>query len=1523
MTEPSGSQASAGPEPAHAGSDAGDAVTPTENGSETVTRAPQTLETVQQTAAPTEPAGASDRWAGEANEAEPLIRFGRYEVRKTLGEGAFGTVYLAHDPQLDRPVALKVPRAGVLQDADDVERFLREARALATVNHPNVCAVYDVGDVDGRQFIVMAFVQGRPLSDYVGPKSPFDQRQAAILVRKIALALDAAHRKGVIHRDLKPANIMLDGERHEPIVMDFGLARRTQAQEARLTQSGTILGTPAYMSPEQAAGEAAGIQASTDLYSLGVILYELICGSLPFEGSAFSVIAQVLRDEPPKPSEKRSTVDPRLEAICLKAMSKDPAARYASMREFADALTSFLQAKLSESKVPRRSGEHPVVPPSGGGSATSAGRMTKKAAATTDPELKVRPAARADGDATSAKLSDSSPRPKRSGRTPRTARSSAGRPTSSAGLRTRPLPPAEDEEPSGAPPWMKYALVGVGGLVALVVAAIVLLSSGSDKAASSAAQGLARLHLQGAVDQLALSFELDGEPLERSRLDGPLELPAGTHELRVLRGEIPVTTQSFSVAAKTTTDLAVFIENPAPAVASMVIARGGNLSIRAGSATVTLTDSKQIPSGGFDIERIDFAGSTSFRPDDLKLAAGVLTIREIDLANTAADDATLTSLKWLPGLETLDLTGTKVTDSGLAALSALPALKSLRLEGTGIGDAGMNHLASLQTLNDLSLAQTSLADAGLGTLEALNGLKALDVTKTPVSEVAVDRYKKAVAGCKVSHEVFSIPEEAALAEWVIAAGGEVELQLEPGGRRSRVSDSLPEARYRVVGVWLKDVPRVDQADLARLGAAPALEFLSLTGATADGLLEALKNAPALERLELLGSRPTQGALASLASIPALSSVSVDGGALMPAGTPPAAALLPLAGVPALRELVLAGPQIGDAVLEGLSSFSALERLELRGTGTTDAGLAHVATDPKLKSLVLSQGTPLTDAGVAHLTALANLEELRAPGTEVSDAAVASLVQLTALKELDVAGTRFTHAGAAQLKAALPACDIIGGRMVRYAMDVYAAPVGGLPAGWTGDAAIKVDSLLGARGIVSSQLGSREIVSPQLKLEGDFFVQLEVSGQVPSFTIAFDGPGGQLPIAFVFDDSIPIVSFGVERSAYTFPSAMKWGVYRTVRLERRGRNWQCLVDGTAVHSRAGGATPELFESSMSKAYERIRLAILNPYTCISELETGPLPPADQRPGETGETERYALNIESGSGSLPSGWSVLDKDDTTGIAKLRFAGLRTRGDFSLELALQYKTPTNITLRMLSRDGARDLPLHFDNQSANAWLISIPEQPYTGISHVTAQAPNPVFTIQRKGTIFSVYLDGKLTGTLRSNAIGDFSGITFHMNVLSCAIRGFRVGPAGAAPTSRSLAPPPGDVQPDPGSLGSYRDKVGRSLYFQVTGNTGGSLWGTGVYTDDSTLATAAVHAGVLRPGETGIVKVTILPGQLSYGASVRNGVTSSSWGEYSGSFRVAAVDWKNQETPVLAPAAAPAGETRASPRKRPARKGSSRG
>ncbi len=270
--------------------------------------------------------------------------FGRYRVQKKLGSGAMGAVYLAEDTLLHRKVALKTPTFEGDKDGELLRRFYREARAVANLKHPNLCAVYDVGEIDGHHYISMEFVRGKKLQDYINPDKPMSEKQGMAVVRKIALAMHESHTQGVIHRDLKPDNIMVN-EKGEPVVMDFGLVYKTESTNStRITQRGMLVGSPAYMSKEQVEGDPDKLTAATDQYSLGVILYQLLTSKLPFEGGIHAVLASILTKEPSPPCQLRTDLNPHLEAVCLKMMAKEAKDRYPSMKAVAEAIAEVAKA---------------------------------------------------------------------------------------------------------------------------------------------------------------------------------------------------------------------------------------------------------------------------------------------------------------------------------------------------------------------------------------------------------------------------------------------------------------------------------------------------------------------------------------------------------------------------------------------------------------------------------------------------------------------------------------------------------------------------------------------------------------------------------------------------------------------------------------------------------------------------------------------------------------------------------------------------------------------------------------------------------------------------------------------------------------------------------------------------------------------------------------------------------------------------------------------------------------------------
>jgi serine/threonine-protein kinase len=289
---------------------------------------------------------------------------GRYELEKLVGSGGMSNVFRAHDRLLERTVALKILHEQFTRDEDYVERFRREARAVAQLAHPNIVTVIDRGEQDSRQYIVFEFVEGENLKEVVS-RGPLAVHDALELALQVARALAFAHTRGLVHRDVKPQNVLLN-EDGQAKVTDFGIARSLDVQG--VTQTGTVLGTSDYIAPEQARGQK--VDPKTDVYSLGVVLYELLTGEVPFSGDNFVAVAMRHVNEPaPSVLERRPDCSVRLDLTIQRAMAKDPADRFESMDDFvaeleaclagladwgAEGATMIVPARRARARRPRR-----------------------------------------------------------------------------------------------------------------------------------------------------------------------------------------------------------------------------------------------------------------------------------------------------------------------------------------------------------------------------------------------------------------------------------------------------------------------------------------------------------------------------------------------------------------------------------------------------------------------------------------------------------------------------------------------------------------------------------------------------------------------------------------------------------------------------------------------------------------------------------------------------------------------------------------------------------------------------------------------------------------------------------------------------------------------------------------------------------------------------------------------------------------------------------------------------------------
>lgn len=377
---------------------------------------------------------------------------GRYRLGRVLGKGNFGLVYQAYDLHLERDVAVKMLHADAVSSAEAVSRFQREAKAAARLHHPHIVPVFDAGRHGDNYFLVAAYIEGRTVDKLI-PPSGVEPRRAAAWTIQLLDALGAAHRQGVLHRDVKTGNIMIDATDRLHL-MDFGLAGWTQGQDhARLTQAGAFMGTPAFTAPEQARGDTAAIGAWSDVYSAGVVLYQMLTGHVPFEGQLARVIYQVLEEPAPSPFTHKPDLDPDLERICMRALVKVVSQRYQSSEEMSRALQEWL-AGQPVGPVPLQSGKYTSMPATPQASVTT----PRGAAQETRRDSK-------RGKPTPLPLDDTGP--------------VAAKPKTSGRWRETPAPdPAAQAKRRRSGLWLILVLVGimtVGLLAAFIALAVMLL----------------------------------------------------------------------------------------------------------------------------------------------------------------------------------------------------------------------------------------------------------------------------------------------------------------------------------------------------------------------------------------------------------------------------------------------------------------------------------------------------------------------------------------------------------------------------------------------------------------------------------------------------------------------------------------------------------------------------------------------------------------------------------------------------------------------------------------------------------------------------------------------------------------------------------------------------------------------------------------------------------------------------------------------------------------------------------------
>ena len=987
---------------------------------------------------------------------EEIGRLGTYRVLKVLGSGGMGIVFQAEDVLLQRKVALKVMRPDAAAKPSARERFLREARAVAALEHEHVVAIHQVGEERGVPFLAMQWLKGMSLEERLGRAGPLSVPQVLRLGQQIARGLAAAHEAGLIHRDVKPANLWLEPEGGGRVkILDFGLARAA-VDEARLTQAGVLLGTPAYMAPEQARG--ANVDQRCDLFSLGVVLYQLLTGQLPFRGDSTLVLLAAVLTEQPRPVQEVAALPPALAELVMQLLVKDPAGRPATAREVAERLRA-IERQLAAPVEPSRTAVLPPLPappprtpevrgPRGrrrllvaalvlvalaplayffGGPVlrytTNKGQLVVQVDdAAVEVVVKqngvvVRDRTTQREFVLTAGNGEVEVYEKASGlklATKKFTLTRGGKETVSVRLEAvkRPLPAGDAER--RAAEWV----LSIGGKVKIRVVQ-------KEREVAAAKDLPADLFQVVAVDLVS----------NQQVTDAALEHLKPLTNLTILQLENTRVSDDGLRHLKSLTTLNGWLDLSYTQVSDAGLV---HLKPLTNLRSLNLNATRVSDVGLVHLRTLTRLTSlglwrTPIRGDGIKHIKALKDLTILDLHGSQVCDHGLKNLKPLTGLTRLNLRETQVGDDGIVHLRTLTKLTELSLAESNVSDAGLGHLGVLTSLQHLDLDATRVSDAGLVHLKGLTNLESLVLNHTQVSDVGLIHLKgltklkhlglfaTRVGAAGLAH-LRGLPNLTELslsgmladrwaAEWVLSSGGKVTIDVK-GERRFAIASvkDLPAVPFEVVEVLLSDT-RVKDAGLGHLKGLTKLANLDLRNTrVSDAGLKHLRGLTNLLTLYLDGTQVSDAGLAHLkgSGNDHLLHLGLGGTQVSDAG------LEHLKGLTSLGVLNLSGTQVGDTGLAYLKGLAKLWELALTGTRVTDAGLMHLKALTNLRILDLDV-TQVSDAGLAHLAGLTNLTWLRVSGPRVSDAGLKHLKALTNLTRLDLPGTRISDAGLEQLK----------------------------------------------------------------------------------------------------------------------------------------------------------------------------------------------------------------------------------------------------------------------------------------------------------------------------------------------------------------------------------------------------------------------------------------------------------------------------------------------------------------------------
>lgn len=964
---------------------------------------------------------------------DELGRLGPYRVLRVLGHGGMGMVFQAEDLHLQRQVALKVMLPEMAARPTSRERFLREARAAANIEHEHIVTIFQVGEEGGVPFLAMQWLKGMSLEERLQRPQPLSVAQVLRLGQQIARGLAASHERGLIHRDIKPGNLWIEPEHGGRIkILDFGLARPVQ-DDAHLTQSGAIVGTPSYMAPEQARGEK--IDAHCDLFSLGVVLYRMCTGQLPFRGTnTLAVLTALATETPAHVSSLNLELPIPLADLVMQLLAKNPEKRPASAREVADRLKALERHQPAVTLSQTVEYCPAVATPASGwkrhlltaaavlatallslgfffGAQIVRFANNKSALVIQVDDPKVQVVVKQNGVVVQDKTT----------------------------LREFELTPVDGEievyeAASGLKLLTKKFALTRGGKEYVNITAEVAQAQKKKPEEKKNGKPLEK-PTPSDPDRMAAEWVLSisgticfMENGKSRQIKAVGDLPLGTFELTVVNLTRNQQVSDAGLAhfknCRNLTELELGYTQASDAglahfkdCKNLTILKLGGTQMK-GPGLAHFKDCKKLTvlylGGLYSNTQVGDSGLAHFKDCEnlTKLFlyntqvgdAGLVHLKKLtnltllNLSSTRVSDAGLEHLKPLTKLSTLNLKGTKVANSGLTHLKAMTDLNSLDLDRTHVNDSGLLHLKTLTSLTSLRLKGTQVSDAGLIHLKTLTSLDSLRLENTRVTDAGIE-HLKTLKGLRTISLEYTQLSDAGLVHLINLANLE-EIKLKATRVSVKGFATLKAAFPKAAIDWSEPNRTAAEAVLALQGSV----HVRSKGDTEDYPVKVATDLPTeyfqLTRVSLRGFKNSLTSM--LTKLVVLADPEFD----------------------RLTDLDLSDTRVSDNDLERLKPLTNLRRLVLDGAPIKGTGLVHLKALPALTELRVGCFT-LTDLGVGNLAELKQLERLLLAGSDVSDAELKSLRGLTRLQELNLTGTQVTAAGIADLQKALPKCKIVG------------------------------------------------------------------------------------------------------------------------------------------------------------------------------------------------------------------------------------------------------------------------------------------------------------------------------------------------------------------------------------------------------------------------------------------------------------------------------------------------------------------